>query len=48
METDAAFKGFEERLKYIDSLSGDEKHVELSQGVLAGNVFDWGAKEILT
>jgi hypothetical protein len=33
-------------LEYLDSLEIDELRIQLVIGVLAGNVFDWGAKEV--
>ena len=35
-----------ERLVYLDSLDCDTRLLELAKGFLAGNVFDWGAKEV--
>ena len=34
------------RIEYLDSLNWDDLQVELAIGMLAGNVFDWGAKEV--
>ena len=47
METEAALKALRRRLEHIDSLKGEEKHIEIIEGLIAGNVFDWGAKEAL-
>ena len=33
-------------LAYIDSLTWNDRQLELIKGLLAGNVFDIGAKEI--
>lgn len=33
-------------MKSLDELSWEEKQFALVQGVLAGNVFDWGAKAV--
>lgn len=30
----------------LDCLTVEEKHMQLILGILAGNVFDWGAKEV--
>ncbi|XP_018566312.1 pantothenate kinase 4 [Anoplophora glabripennis] len=46
-ESDQALNEFEERIRYIDSIADkEEKWLELTKGVLAGNVFDWGAKAV--
>lgn len=46
-ETLAAFQQFKERLLLIDSIETFEnKWLEIITGVLAGNVFDWGAKSV--
>ena len=34
------------RLCELDGMSWDERQLALVQGLLAGNVFDWGAKEV--
>lgn len=47
-ENEEAFKHFRERLVTIDNLDGREKTEELVRGVLTGNIFDWGAKEVAT
>lgn len=47
----AAVNELETRLKYLDSLSSsspEQLEDELILGVLAGNVFDWGAKVVTT
>lgn len=36
-----------DHLKYLDSLEWKERQEVLIRGVLAGNVFDWGAKEVV-
>lgn len=36
---------FYDRIKELDSLDLQERSKELIMGVLAGNTFDWGAKE---
>lgn len=47
-ESIAALKEFPDRITYIDSIkNGSEKWLELSKGILAGNVFDWGAKAVV-
>ncbi|KAJ8985488.1 hypothetical protein NQ317_015027 [Molorchus minor] len=46
-ESAKALDEFEERICYIDSINNfEEKWLELIKGVLAGNVFDWGAKAV--
>jgi len=37
-----------ERLDELDSLDVKKRQEELVIGVLAGNTFDWGAKETVT
>nr|CAH7765713.1 unnamed protein product [Callosobruchus chinensis] len=38
---------FKNRINFIDSINNfDEKWLELTKGVLAGNVFDWGARAV--
>lgn len=44
-ETEGALAVLPKRLNHIDSLSGAEKHIEIIEGLIAGNVFDWGARE---
>ena len=34
------------RLDYLDKLPWDDLQLQLAIGLLAGNVFDWGAKEV--
>lgn len=46
-ESNQALKEFEGRIQHIDSISNiEEKWLELTKGVLAGNVFDWGARAV--
>ncbi|CAG0878879.1 unnamed protein product [Darwinula stevensoni] len=45
-ENEAALKSLASRLKYLDALGYQERQVRLIEGILAGNVFDWGAKEV--
>lgn len=48
VETTAALRGLPARLADIDSIKNhDDRWEELIKGVLAGNMFDWGAKAIL-
>ena len=46
-ENEVAAKALPKHLEYIDSLPKEVKCRELVVGILAGNVFDWGAKEIV-
>lgn len=46
MENEQALKQLARRLKMLDCLTVEEKHMQLILGILAGNVFDWGAKEV--
>ncbi|KAK5645674.1 hypothetical protein RI129_004138 [Pyrocoelia pectoralis] len=46
-ETIAAFTQYEDRISYVDSVEDFYlKWEELSKGLVAGNLFDWGAKAI--
>ncbi|XP_064639060.1 4'-phosphopantetheine phosphatase-like [Lineus longissimus] len=47
LENEHALKLFQTRLDELDGLSWDDRQVALAEGMLAGNVFDWGAKEIV-
>lgn len=44
-ENEYALRCLQERLEELDSLDLKERQKELIMGVLAGNTFDWGAKE---
>lgn len=46
-ENENALKMLKDHLKYLDSLEWKERQEVLIRGVLAGNVFDWGAKEVV-
>lgn len=46
-ENEAALSQLAERINYIDSLTWDAKQTELAIGMLAGNLFDWGAKAVV-
>ncbi|CAD5113104.1 DgyrCDS2294 [Dimorphilus gyrociliatus] len=45
-ENATALKYFKERLNYLDDLSFIDRQLSIAKGVLAGNVFDWGAEEV--
>uniref|UniRef100_T1INC0 4'-phosphopantetheine phosphatase n=1 Tax=Strigamia maritima TaxID=126957 RepID=T1INC0_STRMM len=45
-ENESALRSLSARLAYLDSLPWGEKQEALITGVLAGNVFDWGAREV--
>ncbi|KAF7997892.1 hypothetical protein HCN44_009290 [Aphidius gifuensis] len=45
-ENEEALSFLKERLDILDNLEGQEKLNALIIGVLAGNMFDWGAKEV--
>jgi type II pantothenate kinase len=36
-----------ERLAALNKLSWYDRQIEIIEGILAGNVFDWGAKEVV-
>ena len=42
-----ALEQLSSRLQHLDGLDSAEASVEVLRGVLAGNVFDWGAKEVV-
>ena len=46
MENQEALALLQDRLASLENLPFDELHEQLALGVLAGNVFDWGAKEV--
>lgn len=46
MENELALKLLKSRIDSINSLPWEEKQSALVTGLLAGNVFDWGAKEV--
>uniref|UniRef100_A0A8C5C289 4'-phosphopantetheine phosphatase n=1 Tax=Gadus morhua TaxID=8049 RepID=A0A8C5C289_GADMO len=43
-ENDAALRCYQKAVAALDALGWEEKQFALVRGVLAGNVFDWGAK----
>lgn len=46
-ESDLALLEFQDRINTIDSIKDfNEKWLDLCKGVLAGNVFDWGARAV--
>lgn len=45
-ENDMALKYYQKVAKSLDNLSWEERQFALVRGVLAGNVFDWGAKAV--
>lgn len=46
-ENEQALKCLPSRLQHLDAIKDiTELYLELAQGLLAGNVFDWGAKEV--
>uniref|UniRef100_A0A914VQP2 4'-phosphopantetheine phosphatase n=1 Tax=Plectus sambesii TaxID=2011161 RepID=A0A914VQP2_9BILA len=46
-ENEAALNELGEVLKIIDSLEWEDRQLALVKGLLAGNVFDWGAQEVV-
>ena len=46
MENQEALALLQDRLTSLENLPFDELHEQLALGLLAGNVFDWGAKEV--
>jgi len=45
-ENEQALRLLSSRLLDVDKMSHDQQWLELVNGVLGGNVFDWGAKEV--
>lgn len=45
-ENEEALRHLHERVTVIDKLEGIEKIKALILGVLSGNIFDWGAKDV--
>ncbi|KAI5710818.1 hypothetical protein M8J75_011640 [Diaphorina citri] len=45
-ENESALGSFENRLTELDALTENQRYEELVYSVLAGNMFDWGAKEV--
>ncbi len=45
-ENEQALKTLDAHFKHLDSLTWDDRQLNLAKGILAGNVFDWGAMEI--
>ena len=47
-ENEQALKLLSTRLEKLDDMEWEERQLSLVEGLLAGNVFDWGAKEVAT
>ena len=45
-ENEEALKMLSERLATLDAMESEERQLSLVKGLMAGNVFDWGAKEV--
>lgn len=45
-ENDVALKYYQKAVQSLEELSWEERQFALVRGVLAGNVFDWGAKAV--
>lgn len=45
-ENEAALLLLSKRLKELDALPWERRQLALIEGIIAGNVFDWGAKEV--
>ena len=45
-ENEAALLLLSKRLKELDALPWEQRQISLIEGIIAGNVFDWGAKEV--
>ncbi|XP_046667843.1 4'-phosphopantetheine phosphatase [Homalodisca vitripennis] len=47
LENECALALLPERLAELDTLGERERNIDLATSVLAGNMFDWGAKEVV-
>lgn len=47
LENEHAFTLFASRLEELDAMETVERNIELVKAVLAGNMFDWGAREVV-
>lgn len=45
-ENGVALKCFPRVIRCLDALGWEERQLALVKGLLAGNVFDWGAKAV--
>ena len=45
-ENEKALRLLAQRLDELDHMTWEDRQLSLVQGILAGNVFDWGAKEV--
>lgn len=45
-ENDIALKYYQKAVTSLEELSWEDRQFALVRGVLAGNVFDWGAKAV--
>lgn len=46
LENEASIARLRDRLDEIDALKSEKKWIELVRGLLAGNIFDWGAQAV--
>ncbi|XP_055387622.1 4'-phosphopantetheine phosphatase [Condylostylus longicornis] len=46
IENENSIRNFKSRLDQIDCLGTEDKWIELVKGLLAGNIFDWGAQTV--
>lgn len=47
LENEYAFTFLASRLEELDRMETIERNIELVTAVLAGNMFDWGAREVV-
>lgn len=47
LENECALATLAERLAELDAMGPVERHIDLVTSVLAGNMFDWGAREVV-
>ncbi|XP_048588181.1 4'-phosphopantetheine phosphatase-like isoform X2 [Nematostella vectensis] len=45
-ENEEALKMFTRRIRELDKMESEQRQIALVRGMLAGNVFDWGAREV--
>ena len=48
VENEMALRLLADHLKSLDAMEWEKRQLSLAEGLLAGNVFDWGAKEVAT
>ena len=47
-DNEQALKLLQARLDSLNAMTWEQRHLSLVKGLLAGNMFDWGAKHVVT